>query len=89
MRKTSNWIAAASLLVLGMVFPGMAFSQGAEQSMGPMVDVNLYATLEFENFKDSDSFFGARNVELLVSGQLHPRLTGFTEIEIERSKAAG
>ena len=48
------------------------------------VTVNLYATGAFESFQRVDSHFDARNVELLVSGQITSRLRAFAEIEFER-----
>jgi len=49
------------------------------------VDFSFYATLEYEDFANRNSSFDARNVELLVSAQLHDRLNGAAEIEFERT----
>ncbi len=46
---------------------------------------NLYVTLEFESFADSNSSFDARNIELLLEGEMTDRLKAFTEIEFERT----
>lgn len=48
------------------------------------VTVSLYATGGFESFQRTDSRFDARNVELLVGGQITSRLRAFAEIEFER-----
>jgi len=50
-----------------------------------MLKVNLYTTLEFEHFQRRHSQFDARNVELLIRGQLTDRLKSFAEIEYERT----
>lgn len=55
------------------------------QKLIQMVQFDLYATLEFENFQKTDSVFDARNVELLGEAQLNERLKGFVEIEFERT----
>jgi hypothetical protein len=76
--------------LLGMGFAGTALAQdGGGGGMMPEVHTNLYATLEFENFGNTDSAFDARNIELLVNGRMGPRLTGSAEIEFERAKAVG
>ncbi len=48
-------------------------------------DINLYATLEYENFDNIDSSFDARNIEVFVQSRLTSRLKGFAEIEFERT----
>lgn len=92
MRNSVCRLLSVPILFVGLVLSGTAHAQdmGAGQDgMGPQVTVNLYATLEFKNFKNSDSAFDARNIELLANGRLHSRLTGSAEIEFERTKAVG
>ena len=48
------------------------------------INLNLYVTLEYENFENSASIFDAKNVELILSGQITSRLKSFAEIEFER-----
>jgi hypothetical protein len=55
------------------------------QKADERVIVNLYATGGFESFQRADSRFDARNVELLLSGQISTRLKAFAEIEFERT----
>ena len=47
------------------------------------VDLDLYATLEFENFENSNSGFDARSIELLLNAQMTDRLRAGAEIEFE------
>jgi hypothetical protein len=47
------------------------------------VDLDLYATLEFENFQNSNSSFDARSVELLLNARMTDRLRAGAEIEFE------
>jgi competence protein ComGC len=47
------------------------------------IDIDLYATLEFENFENSDSGFDARNIELLLNARMTDRLRAGAEIEFE------
>ncbi|MFQ5444835.1 MAG: hypothetical protein ACE5EK_09485, partial [Nitrospinales bacterium] len=49
------------------------------------INVNLYVTLEYENFQNSNSSLDARNVELVLSSRLNDRLKVFSEIEFERT----
>ena len=49
------------------------------------IKLNLYATLEFEDFEKTNSSFDARNIELILEGKLNDRLTAFAEIEFERT----
>ena len=53
------------------------------------LDIDMYATLEYENFANTDSAFDARNVELVVSGRMTDRLSGVAEIEFERLAESG
>ncbi|MBI3621228.1 MAG: hypothetical protein HY208_03470 [Nitrospirae bacterium] len=48
------------------------------------LQVNLYATLEFQNLQGMNSEFDARNVELLLGAKMGSRLKGFAELEFER-----
>ncbi len=55
------------------------------QKLVQMIQFDIYATLEFENFQRTDSVFDARNIELLGEAQFNERLKGFVEIEFERT----
>jgi hypothetical protein len=48
------------------------------------VTLDVYATLEFENFEQHDSVFDARNIELLLDIRASQRFRLFGEIEFER-----
>lgn len=47
--------------------------------------INLYATVEFESFQNSNSVFDAKNVELFITSSLTDRLNFGAEIEFERT----
>ncbi len=47
--------------------------------------LNVYATLEYEDFDNTDSVFDARNVELLLDFNVRERFRIFSEIEFERT----
>jgi hypothetical protein len=79
-------VMVVALLVVGTAGPLRAQEGGA---MMPEVHTNLYATLEFLDFKKMDSTFDARNIELLVAGRMGPRLSGNAEVEYERGKTIG
>jgi hypothetical protein len=49
------------------------------------VDVALYATMEVEEFEDTNTVFDAKNVELIATAQLTDRLRAAAEIEFERT----
>jgi hypothetical protein len=49
------------------------------------VRVNMYGTLEFEDFRNTDSVFDARNIEVLLDVRAHQRFHIFGEIEFERT----
>ncbi len=53
--------------------------------LGKRTKLNLYGTLEFENFEHTDSVFDARNIELLLDVRAHQRFRIFSEIEFERT----
>ena len=55
------------------------------QRVNELIKLNLYTTLEFENFENRNSSFDARNIELILEGKLNDRLTAFAEIEFERT----
>ena len=49
------------------------------------IDIDFYATLEYENFEKTDSVIDARNIEFLIKAQLTDRLRAGAEIEFERT----
>ena len=49
------------------------------------VDLTLYATMEVEDFDNTNTVFDARNVELIATAQLTDRLRATAEIEFERT----
>ncbi len=51
------------------------------------VEMHMYVTFEAENFKTTHSGFDARNVEFLAKAKLNDRLTGFAELELERTNS--
>lgn len=55
------------------------------QTLEDRIRVNLYATLEFENFENTASTFDARNIELFLNARLTDRLIATAEIEFERT----
>ncbi len=55
------------------------------KTLSKQVKLNFYATLEYENFQNTNSEFDARNIELLLDVKPHSRLRGFAEIEFERT----
>lgn len=55
------------------------------QTLEDMIRVNLYTTLEFENFQNTASTFDARNIELFFNARLTNRLKASAEIEFERT----
>ncbi len=56
-----------------------------EQQLEDAIDLTLYVTLEYENFRQTDSAFDARNVELLVNANLGSWIRAGAEIEFERT----
>ncbi|MEW6324263.1 MAG: hypothetical protein AB1515_02640 [Nitrospirota bacterium] len=86
-----------TLLILSVLSVGLGFGRPAVAAEEPpgqpeagsdvanQLRVNLYATLEFVNMQNADSFFDARNVELLINANMGSRLKGFAEIEFERT----
>jgi len=91
MAVLSRLLMALIVVLIGAGFAQTVWAQDGDTGGGmmPEVHTNLYATLEFVNFKHMDSYFDARNIELLVNGRMGPRLSGLAEIEFERSKAVG
>jgi hypothetical protein len=59
--------------------------EGFATKIDEMTNINLYATLRFENLQNTDSVLDGQDVELLASTQLTDRLKAFTEIEFERT----
>lgn len=55
------------------------------QKLDDLVHINLYATLEYESFENTNQTFDARNIELLGNARLTSRLTAGFEIEFERT----
>ncbi len=49
------------------------------------IDFDMYVTFEAESFNETRSSFDAKNAEFLARAQLHDRLTGFVELEFERT----
>lgn len=58
---------------------------GLLQEIRERVKLDLYGTLEFENFEQTDSVFDARNIELLLDIRAYQRFRIFSEIEFERT----
>jgi hypothetical protein len=67
----------------------IAYIQEQQETLATELDektnFDLYATLEFENFQNTDSAFDAHNIELLATAHLTDRLRAFAEIEFERT----
>ena len=55
------------------------------RAMQDAIQFNLYGTLEYENFEQTNSIFDARNIELIITAQLTDRLRAGAEIEFERT----
>ena len=53
--------------------------------LGENVEFDIYATLEYENFENTDSVIDGRNLEILAGANLTDRLKIFAEIEFERT----
>jgi hypothetical protein len=57
-------------------------------SLDQAVNFNLYTTLEFDDYKNTNSAFDVRNIELFEDPRMSQRLKGFAEIEFERTAKA-
>ncbi len=53
--------------------------------LGENIEFDLYTTVEYENFENTDSVIDGRNLEILASANLTDRLSIFAEIEFERT----
>ncbi|MCP4270147.1 MAG: hypothetical protein GY777_32000, partial [Candidatus Brocadiaceae bacterium] len=49
--------------------------------LGENIEFDLYTTVEYENFENTDSVIDGRNLEILASANLTDRLSIFAEIE--------